>query len=315
MNVQSPCRAQRPERGSKLLLAATLSAMPFVAMAQEAALDEIIVTSQKREQSALEVPVTVDVFTATEIEKTGALNLAEMQDFIPGFEVGSNPTQASMTIRGVSSANISTGGDPSVATFYDDVYIPRAATQVTFSDMARIEVLKGPQGTLYGRNAAAGVVNMVPNQPGASDEAFVKARIGNYALVRLEAMGNLAVSENFFVRANVLSNQRDGYLTNVIGGREPGEQDNIAARIAALWTLTDRTRLQLSYDYDRVDNSARGAIGLSQWAECPDDPFCGRVRNDVIDGNLGTDFIDAGTGDDTVLARAGLDAHPSSTAC
>ena len=135
------------------------------ARAQDAELDEIIVTSQKREQSALEVPMTVDVFSADQIEKTGALNLQEMQDFIPGFEVGENPTQASITIRGVSSANISTGGDPSVATFYDDVYVPRAATTITFSDMARVEVLKGPQGTLYGRNAAAGVVNMVPNQP------------------------------------------------------------------------------------------------------------------------------------------------------
>jgi len=260
------------------------------ARAQDAELDEIIVTSQKREQSALEVPMTVDVFSADQIEKTGALNLQEMQDFIPGFEVGENPTQASITIRGVSSANISTGGDPSVATFYDDVYVPRAATTITFSDMARVEVLKGPQGTLYGRNAAAGVVNMVPNQPASENEGFVKARVGNYNLMRVEAMGNMALSESVFVRANVLSNHRDGYLTNVIGGREPGEQDNIAARLSALWQLSEATQLQLAYDYDRVDNAARGAVGLSEWAECPTDPRCGRVRNDVIDGTEGRDM-------------------------
>lgn len=258
--------------------------------AQDAELDEIIVTSQKREQSALEVPMTVDVFSADQIEKTGALNLQEMQDFIPGFEVGENPTQASITIRGVSSANISTGGDPSVATFYDDVYVPRAATTITFSDMARVEVLKGPQGTLYGRNAAAGVVNMVPNQPASENEGFVKARVGNYNLMRVEAMGNMALSDSVFVRANVLSNHRDGYLTNVIGGREPGEQDNIAARLSALWQLSEATQLQLAYDYDRVDNAARGAVGLSEWAECPTDPRCGRVRNDVIDGTEGRDM-------------------------
>ena len=258
--------------------------------AQDAELDEIIVTSQKREQSALEVPMTVDVFSADQIEKTGALNLQEMQDFIPGFEVGENPTQASITIRGVSSANISTGGDPSVATFYDDVYVPRAATTITFSDMARVEVLKGPQGTLYGRNAAAGVVNMVPNQPASENEGFVKARVGNYNLMRVEAMGNMALSDSVFVRANVLSNHRDGYLTNVIGGREPGEQDNIAARLSALWQLSEVTQLQLAYDYDRVDNAARGAVGLSEWAECPTDPRCGRVRNDVIDGTEGRDM-------------------------
>ncbi len=255
------------------------------ALAQETALDEIVVTSQRREQSALDVPITVDVFAASDVEKTGALNLAEMQDFVPGFETGSNPTQASITVRGISSANISTGGDPSVATFYDDAYLPRAATQVIFSDMARIEVLKGPQGTLYGRNAAAGVVNMVPNRPDPENEGFVRVRAGNYNLMRLEAMGNVAVSDNFYLRGNILSNQRDGYLTNEFGGREPGEQDNIAARIAALWSLSDDTQLQLSYDYDRVDNSARGAVGLSEWAACPDSPTCGRVRNDVIDGS------------------------------
>ncbi|MCP5093787.1 MAG: TonB-dependent receptor, partial [Gammaproteobacteria bacterium] len=174
------------------------------ALAQETALDEIVVTSQRREQSALDVPITVDVFAASDVEKTGALNLAEMQDFVPGFETGSNPTQASITVRGISSANISTGGDPSVATFYDDAYLPRAATQVIFSDMARIEVLKGPQGTLYGRNAAAGVVNMVPNRPDAENEGFVRVRAGNYNLMRLEAMGNVAVSDNFYLRGNIL---------------------------------------------------------------------------------------------------------------
>jgi len=280
----------RPAAMGAAIAAVTILLGAAPAVAQESELEEIVVTSQKREQSALEVPMTVDVFSADQIEKTGALNLQEMQDFIPGFEVGSNPTQASITVRGVSSTNISTGGDPSVATFYDDIYVPRAATTITFSDMSRVEVLKGPQGTLYGRNAAAGVVNMVPNQPGEENEGFIKARIGNYNLMRIEAMGNVAVSENFFLRANALTNSRDGYLTNVIGGREPGEQDNLAARISALWRLSDATDLQLSYDYDRVDNSARGAIGLSEWAECPSNPRCGRVRNDVIDGTEGRDM-------------------------
>lgn len=254
------------------------------AFGQIEALEEVTVTAQRREQSALEVPMTVNVFSAAEIEKTGALDLSEIQDFIPGFAVGDGETQASIAIRGVSSTNISTGGDPSVATFYDEVYIPRAATTMAFSDMARVEVLKGPQGTLYGRNAVAGVVNLVPNQPGAETEAFARARIGNYSLVRVEAMGNTAVSDNFYLRGNILSNQRDGYVTNLEGGRDPGSQDNLVARLAGLWTISEQTRLQLSYDYDKVDNAPRGALGVSPWSACPDDPFCGVVRNDVIDG-------------------------------
>jgi len=249
-------------------------------------LEEVIVTAQKREQSAMDIPVTVDVFSASDIEKTGALNLAEIQDFIPGFEVGLSATQSSIAIRGVSSANISTGGDPSVATFYDDVYLPRGATSMAFSDLARVEVLKGPQGTLYGRNAAAGVVNVIPNSPAAGTEGFIRTRLGNYSLVRVEAMGNMAVTDNFFLRGNILSNQRDGFAKNVIDGQpDPGEQGNIVARVAGLWNISDDTALQVSYDYDKVDNSARGAWGVSEWSECPDDPFCGKVRNDVIDGD------------------------------
>ena len=263
----------------------TLTA-PVVAQAEdEIRIEEVVITAQRREQTTLEVPITVDVFGAADIRKTGSLTLEEMQDFIPGFEVGSTPTQAGISIRGVSSANISTGGDPSIATFYDDVYVPRAATQMTFGDMARVEVLKGPQGTLYGRNAAAGVVNMVPNSPSEENEAFVRTRFGNHGLMRIEAMGNIAVSDDLSLRGNVLSNQRDGYITNVVSGeRDPGEQDNLALRVAALWKLTDATRLQLSYDYDELDNAPRPAIGVSEWAECPDDPFCGRVRNNVING-------------------------------
>ena len=269
---------------------------PLTAVAQTAAdksMGEIIVTAQKREQVFLSVPVTVNVFSAADIEKTGALNLAEIEDYIPGLEVGDGATQAPISIRGVSSVNISTGGDPSVATFYDDVYLPRAALQMSFSDLARVEVLKGPQGTLYGRNAAAGVVNMVPNQPAPENEGFVRARVGNYSLFRIEGMGNFALNDRFAVRANVLSNRRDGYLTNVVGGADPGTQDNLVFRLAALWSVSENTDLQLSYDYDDVDNAPRGAIGVSPWSECPTDPFCGRVRNDVIDGSESRDMYAA----------------------
>jgi iron complex outermembrane receptor protein len=291
MNKQFPGRTC----GSVSLRVAILTALQIstasALLASESnELEEVTVTAQKREQSALEVPITVNVFSAAEIEKTGALNLAEMQDFIPGFEVGESPTQSSLTIRGVSSANISTGGDPSVATFYDEVYIPRAATSLAFSDMQRIEVLKGPQGTLYGRNALVGVVNMVPSQPGEETEGFVRARLGNYGLWRVEAMGNVAVSDNFYLRGNILSNNRDGYVTNTEGGTDPGSQDNLVARLAGLWTISDSTQLQFAYDYDKVDNAARGAIGVSEWSACPGDPFCGRVSNDVISGVEGRDM-------------------------
>ena len=285
MNDHASTHAPRVGAGFSALCISVSAALPGAALAQDSLLEEITVTAQKREQSELEVPMTLDVFSAKDIEETGALNLIDMQDFIPGFEMGSNPTQASITIRGVSSVNISTGGDPSVATFYDEIYVPRAATTASFTDLQRVEVLKGPQGTLYGRNAAAGVVSMVPNRPGAENTGFIRNRVGNYGLFRAELMGNAVISENFFLRANLLSNRRDGYLSNSVpGGTDPGKQNNIAARISALWQISDRTDLQVSYDYDQVDNAARGAVGLSPWAACPTDPRCSEILNDVIGG-------------------------------
>ncbi|WGL15714.1 TonB-dependent receptor [Microbulbifer bruguierae] len=254
------------------------------AFANAAILDEIIVTAQKREQNALEVPVTVDTFSTADIENTNALKLSDMADYIPGFEAGSGVTQSPLSIRGVSSSNISAGGDPSVAVFYDDAYVPAAATSMSFADMQRVEVLKGPQGTLFGRNAAAGTVNLVPNPPQPEFDSFVSTRLGNYGLTQLEGMVNAPLADNFFVRANLMSYQRDGFVENVTpGGADAGAEDIVTGRLAALWQITDKTAAQLSYDWDEVDNAPRQAIGVSEYAYSTD-PFDHKVENDVVDG-------------------------------
>lgn len=271
--------------GNPIALAIALSggfALP--ALAQEMTLEEITVTAQKREQNVQEVPVTVDTFSSEDMKNTQALKLSDMADYVPGFEAGSGVTQSTLTIRGISSSNISSGGDPSVAVFYDDAYVPSAATSMAFSDMQRVEVLKGPQGTLFGRNAAAGSVNMVPNRPEAEFDAFVSARLGNFGLQQLEGMLNAPLTDNFYVRGNLLSFQRDGYIRNIHpGGADSGAQDVLAGRISAWWDMSDDTALQLSYDWDEVDNAPRQAIGVSEHSYSTN-PFDRRVENDVVDG-------------------------------
>ena len=131
-----------------LAVGAVLGAAAPAALAQQPAsrveLEEIVVTAQKRAQQSLDVPVAVGTFTSRDILNTGALTLQQIDDFIPGFNAdGETFTQQSYNVRGISSPNISTGGDPSVATFYDEVYLPRAATTVAFADMERVEVLMG----------------------------------------------------------------------------------------------------------------------------------------------------------------------------
>lgn len=151
--------------------------------------------------------------------------------------------------------------------------MPRAATTIAFAGMRRVEVLKGPQGTLFGRNAAVGVINMMPNASTNSLQGFARARLGNNDLVRAEAMINLTVTDGLFLRANILNNQRGG-LVKQLGPTEhnPGEQDHQTARLAMLWEASETTRAQLSCDWDKLDNAPGMSIGYSEYAYSLD-PF------------------------------------------
>lgn len=276
---------------TRLSLAIALLGLPLTSLAADLALEELVVTAQKREQSAMDVPIAINTFSSRDMENTGALTLNDIQAYIPGFEVGGGVTQSTLSIRGVTSPSISAGSDPSVAAFYDEAYLPSAATSLAFADMERVEVLKGPQGTLFGRNAAAGAVVMVPHRPDQELAGFISARLGNYGLVRTEAMVNAPLSDSVAVRANLLANQRDGYVDNV-AGRDSGEQDILTGRVSLLWDISSATSLQLSYDWDSVDNSPRSAIGFSDYSYNTD-PFSRTVANDLIGGEETRDMYAA----------------------
>lgn len=275
---------------SLLPLAFALSALNSATATAQASggysilLEEVIVTAQQREESAMKTPVTVNAFSPTDIINVGALDIQDMDDFMPGVEIGDgNTTQTSITIRGVQSPNISSGGDPSIATFYDGAYVPRAATTVPFSDIERIEVLKGPQGTLFGRNATAGVINIVPMAPNADEfEGQFKMRAGNYDFLRVEGMLNIPLSDSFALRLNVLNSTRDGIVENLGVGPDPGDEDVSVARISALWDISDRTSLQFSADMEDRDEAPRIAVGVGpRTLSQSEDPFRGNVVHDV----------------------------------
>ncbi|SET62277.1 Outer membrane receptor for ferric coprogen and ferric-rhodotorulic acid [Thalassotalea agarivorans] len=280
--------------------ALTLSS--FAATAEEeqsteataAELDIITVTAQKRVQNVMEVPITVGAVSADTIEETGSITLSDIDKFIPGFEFDDgNMTQAGITMRGISSPNISVGGDPSSASFYDDIYMPRAAQNVIFSDMGRVEVLKGPQGTLFGRNAAMGVVNMVPNSPTEDFEGFVKGTFGTDELQRYEGMVNVPLTDSFYMRANALWNMQGGIVDNVadpawndeVDTWDLGERDHKAGRLSFLWEMSSATDFQLSYDFDDLAQAPPMAIGLSEYAyNGGQDIFGDKAANDVRNG-------------------------------
>jgi iron complex outermembrane recepter protein len=271
-----------------LVLAAAISVTTGGVVAQEATskgyslqLEEVLVTAQKREEDTMSVPITVNSFSAQDMVNTGADNIQDISDFMPGVEIGSGgATQVTITIRGIKSPNISSGGDPSVATFYDNAYMPRAATSIPFTDIARTEVLKGPQGTLFGRNATAGVINIVPNKPDEEFEGFVKSRIGDYGLLNVEGMINQPVTDEIAIRANVFSHQRDGIIDNVGIGDDLREEGFIAARTAILYDFSADTSIQLTADYEKRRENPQYSIGVSKYAYSTD-PYNSKAANDV----------------------------------
>lgn len=299
-NLQGFCR--KTKIASAIALTFTVSSVTWAQQQDEQTIknnaekqvEVLTVTAQKRVQNILKVPVSVGTVSANTIEQSSSVQLSDVDKFIPGFDFSdANVTQAGVTMRGISSPNISVGGDPSTATFWDDVYLPRAAQNVMFSDMARIEVLKGPQGTLFGRNAAMGVVNMVPNSPSDEREGFIKAHTGTDNLKRLEGMFNLPLTDNFFARLNFLSNQQDGFIKNTAKPTwnqnskiyDLGEIDHQAARLALLWQLSDSTKFQLAYDWDNVEQAPPMAVGVSEFAyQQGTDIFADKLENDVREG-------------------------------
>ncbi len=294
----TPLNKQHTAPYTAIATAVSLALFSSLTMAQEdtqtVSFETIEVTSQKRVQNVMKVPVTVGIVDADLLEQSTSITLGDIDRFIPGFRLEDNGvTQAGIEIRGIASPNISVGGDPSSATFYDDVYMPRAAQNVLFTDIARIEVLKGPQGTLFGRNAAMGVVSIIPNAPHDEREGFAKVSLGSDSLVRLEGMFNQPLTDSLYVRANVLSNTQDGFVENISSPLwsedsthwDLGERDHQAARVSLLWDISSTTQFQLSYDIDDLNQAPPMAVGLSEYAyNGADDLFAGKAENDVRNG-------------------------------
>jgi iron complex outermembrane receptor protein len=276
--------------------AALMVALPAVAQSFG---DEIIVTAQKREQSLQDVPIAVQVVDSEFIESLAADNISDISQFIPGLDVGAgSPTQPRYKIRGISTSDFGVGTDAAVGVYVDGVYSARSGAAVlSFGDVERIEVLKGPQGTLFGRNSAAGAVSIITKKPTQEFEGMALARVGNYGKKRGEITLNVPVSDMLAFRVNALYNERDGLFTDAATGEDLSRQQNWAARAALRWQPTDLTDVTLSWVHDELDQDARPAIGIVPIPAAPAtpgippdpstyfDPFVAPVFNDVIDNH------------------------------
>ncbi len=208
-------------------------------------LDEIIVTSQRRVESLQKSSLALQVATGADLERAGVTQATDLNSVVPGLQLAMGGSKAQIYIRGVGDFSATGLGNPAVAFNMDGVYVARAENIGTnFYDVQRVEVLKGPQGTLYGRNAAGGAINLITNAPSLDDfNGNVTLEGGSYSLKHVEGAVNVPINSQFAVRAAFNVIDRNGYISD-------GTDDDVqrAARIRALWKPSDAVSLVLNFD-------------------------------------------------------------------
>ena len=227
--------------------------------------NEIIVTATKREQTLQEIPVAVSVTTADTIERAQIRDIADLATVVPSLRVSQlqSAFATSYSIRGFGTDGNNIGLEPSVALFVDGIYRSRAISQLSdLPDIQRVEVLRGPQSTLFGKNASAGVISIVTKKPAFDVGGMVEASYGNYnAFV---AKGYLTGPISDTVAASIAGgyNRRDGYLTNGFNGQDINNRNRWFARGQLLFEPGTDLSVRLIADYDEIDERCCGVLNV-----------------------------------------------------
>lgn len=250
--------------GASILVCALASAPAAYAQAEEPTArsgDVITITAQRRAQSIQDVPIAVSAFDEDALRESAIAGIEGVADRTPGFTMTEfNIGEPQLYIRGVGSTSDSAAGDPSVAVSVDEVYIGRAGgSAISFFDLERVEVLRGPQGTLYGRNAAGGAVNIITAKPDG-DDPFTEITLGygDYEDLQISGVANGALGENTAGRLAVLYREHGGYASNAATGQDLQGAQTFGARAAIALDRGDLSALfQLDFSSDETDGHAR----------------------------------------------------------
>jgi iron complex outermembrane receptor protein len=232
------------------ILGTALAAGP--ALAAEAALQEVIVTAQKKAQDLQETPISLEAFNADELQQRGIQNVADLANQVPNLRImpfGSASTTLNIFIRGVGAVDSQVTEDPPVGIYLNGVYIARPVGLTTNqADLERIEVLRGPQGTLYGRNTTGGAINIITAKPDDKLGGSQLLSYGNYNAILSQTMFNMPVSDTLYLRASLDWSTRDGWLRNTGVGSDFSAYDQLSGRFDARWKATESITVDYSYD-------------------------------------------------------------------
>ena len=265
--------------------------------------EEIIVTAQKRATNLQETAAAISVADGEDLREQQVTSIEGLAQTLPSVNFGQTTGNARIAIRGIGFDNTTVGNEGRVAYHVDGVYVARpAATLAGFYDIERVEVLRGPQGALYGRNATGGAINVISRAPGDRMNGYFDATYGNYDLKKLEGAFGGPVSDILSARFSFQAIDRDGYGKNLTNGRDVDDQSTIAVRGQLRFEPSDTFDLTLSADYFHQDDHAysfhylgRGSLtDLSSTPPLPGQQLTGIRAGGVVPANFRDSTSDSG---------------------
>ncbi len=251
-----------------LVLGAPISLQSPAAISQ-AVLEEVVVTAQKREQNLQDVPIAVQAISADQLTQAGATSISDLGRISSGLLISDTQAQVNteIGIRGVATQVLGVGVEASTAVYLDGIYQRNLNSIARLIDVAQVEVLRGPQGTLFGRNAAAGAVNIRTNEPTDELEGHIGGGVGSESLYSAEGVLNLPLSEDLLSRSSFSYISRDGWQTDtdLPGADDLYELDGYSIRTSIRWLAADNFSASLSLDHSD-DDGTRGGLLVEEWA-------------------------------------------------
>lgn len=218
-------------------------------------LEEVVVTAEKRAESVQDVPITISAFSADDIGKLGVASTRDLGVVTPGLQMGQQVGASTPYLRGIGGQNSSVGDEASVSTYVDGIYLPGLINSVQgFNNIERVEVLKGPQGTLFGRNTTGGVIHIITKDPTPENQLRMRVHAGRFDTYGGDFYGSLGIGENLALDLSIAAQrQEEGWGTNVALMEEIGFDEYTQVRTKLLYQPTDRTTVRLSLSWDESD--------------------------------------------------------------
>ncbi len=246
-----------------------------LAVAQQSALEEVVVTARKREENLQDVGAAVIAVGAQELSLRFDKDLQDFANAAPNViidDLQQGPgSPVAISIRGIGTTDVEKNFDPTAGVVVDGVFIGvNSGAMVKALDLQSVEILRGPQGTLFGRNSIAGVINITRQRPGSELGGEVRAGYGNYNDKRFEAYVNVPVSDQLSFKLAGAMNDRDGYFDNLTLGRDSGEQDFFSVSPSILWRPTENLEFYYRYDRNEQDQDSNTVQNMAQ----DDQMFC-----------------------------------------